>query len=158
MHKKYLVAAVATLVVTLGACGKKDDVPKIQPAPTPPPISVPAPPIVIEGVAVASITLGSAIGADKKITRATDSFEKKDTIYASVDTTGIGTVKLKAHWTYRKGGKESLVKEDTQMIAPVGAASSEFHISKPGGWPSGDYQVAILVDDKSAQTKTFTVK
>ena len=157
MNKKYL-AATALLIMTLTACGKKDEAAKAQPAPAPPPVSVPAPPIVKEGVTVATITLGNAIGADKKITRATDNFDKKDTIYASVDTTGIGTAKLKANWTYRKGGKESLVKEDAQTIAPVGAATSEFHITKPGGWPAGDYQVAILVDDKPTRSRTFTVK
>lgn len=157
MNKRYF-AALAALIVTLAACGKKDEAAKTQPAPAPPPVSVPAPPLVMEGVTVATITLGNAIGADKKITRATDNFDKKDTIYASVDTSGIGTVKLKASWTYRKAGNESLVKEDIQTIAPVGAATSEFHISKPGGWPAGDYQVAIFVDNKPARSRTFTVK
>ncbi len=83
---------------------------------------------------------------------------KKDTIYASVDTTGASTATLKAKWTYRKGGQDSVVKEDTQTIAPTGHATSEFNISKPDGWPAGDYQVEIFVDGKSVQTKTFTVK
>ena len=50
------------------------------------------------------------------------------------------------------------MKEEKQTIAPTGPASSEFHISKPDGWPVGDYQVEIFVDDKSAQSKSFTVK
>ena len=104
------------------------------------------------------ITLGNAIGAGKKVSQASDSFAKKDTIYAVVDTTGSGTATLKAKWTYRKGGQESLVKEDKQTITPTGPASSEFHISKPDGWPAGDYQVEIFVDDKPARSKAFTVK
>ena len=110
------------------------------------------------GVTVGTITLGNAIGTSKKVTQASDSFGKKDTIYASVDTAGAGTATLKAKWTYRKSGKEAVVKEDTQTITPTGPASSEFHISKPDGWPAGDYQVEIFVDDKSARSKTFTVK
>ncbi len=31
-------------------------------------------------------------------------------------------------------------------------------ISKPDGWPVGNYQVEIFVADKSAGTKAFTVK
>lgn len=158
MRKKYLIATFAAIVLTLNACGKKAEAPTSQPAPAPTTATVPTPPPVMVGVTVNTITLGSAIGGDKKITRATDSFDKKDTIYASVDTAGAGSVKLKARWTYRKGGQESLVKEDSQTIAPTGLATSEFHISKPGGWPAGDYQVAISVDDKAASSKTFMVK
>ena len=75
-----------------------------------------------------------------------------------MDTIGTGAATLKAKWTYRKNGQETVVKEDTQTIAPTGPARSEFHVSKPDGWPSGDYRVDIFVADKAAQTKTFTVK
>jgi hypothetical protein len=153
MHNKYMLAFLGALLLTLNACGKKEEAPKPQPAPAPT-TSIPVP----AGVSVATITLGNGIGASKKVTQAADSFGRKDTIYASVDTSGTGSAKLKAKWTYRKDGKEALVKEDTQTITPTGAASSEFHISKPDGWPAGDYQVEIFVDDKSAGTKSFTVK
>ena len=161
MHKKYTLATLAALILTLNACGKKEEAPKPQAAPTQTsaPVSVPPPaPPAIAGVTVGSITLGNAIGAGKKVSQASDSFGKKDTIYAVVDTTGAGTATLKAKWTYRKGGQESLVKEDKQTITPTGPASSEFHISKPDGWPAGDYQVEIFVDDKPARSKAFTVK
>ena len=158
MNKKYILATLAALILTLTACGKKEEVPKPQSAPTQTSAPVSVPPPAMAGVTVGSITLGNAIGANKKVAQASDSFGKKDTIYASIDTTGAGTATLKAKWTYRKGGQESLVKEDTQTIAPTGPATSEFHISKPDGWPAGDYQVEIFVGDKPAQTKSFTVK
>ncbi len=109
-------------------------------------------------LAVDAIRLGNAIDSSKKVSQTSDSFGKKDTIYVSVDTTGAGTATLKAKWTFRKGGQSSLVKEDLQTISPSGPASSEFHISKPDGWPAGDYQVEIFLDDKPTQSKTFTVK
>ena len=155
MHIKYIPIVLAALALTLNACGKKEVAPTPAPMPVP---TAPVPPPVMMGVTVGTITLGNAISASKKVTQAADSFGKKDTIYAAVDTTGTGTAKLKAKWTYRKGGKESLVNEESQSIAPTGAATSEFHISKPDGWPTGDYQVEIFVDDKSAGTKAFTVK
>jgi hypothetical protein len=151
MRKIYILGMLAALILALNACGKKEEAPKPQSIPAP--TSVPA-----TGVTVLTITLGNAIGADKKVTQAADSFGKKDTIYASVDTTGAGTTSLKAKWTYRTNGQETIVNEATQTIAPTGAASNEFHISKPDGWPAGDYQVEIFVADKSAGAKTYTVK
>ena len=158
MNKTYLVATLAALTLTLNACSKKEEAPKPQSAPTQTSAPMSAPPPAMAGVTVGTVTLGNAIGANKKVTQAADSFAKKDMIYASIDTTGSGTAMLKAKWTYRKGGQESLVKEDTQTIAPTGPATSEFHISKPDGWPAGDYQVEIFVNDKPASSKAFTVK
>lgn len=153
MYKNYVLATFAVLILALNACGKKEE-PRPVPAPTTAPAPVPSP----AGVTVNTITLGNAIGADKKITHAADSFGTKDTIHASVETSGAGTATLKAKWTYRKNGQESVVKEDTQTIAPTGPATSEFHVSKPDGWPAGDYQVEIFVAGKPAGSKTYTVK
>lgn len=155
MQKKYILGVAAAVILALSACSKKEAprTPESIPAPT---STVSSPQTA--GVAVVAVTLGSAIGADKKISQASDTFGAKDTIYASVDTTGTGAATLKAKWTYRKNGQETVVKEDTQTIVPTGPARSEFHISKPDGWPSGDYRVDIFVADKVAQTKSFTVK
>jgi hypothetical protein len=155
MHNQYMLGLLAALVLTVSACGKKDEAPTSSSVPTAP--SVPDSPSATS-VTAGTITLGNAIGADKKVSQSTDSFGKNDTIYASVDTTGAGSATLKAKWTYRKSGQESVVKEDSQTITPTGPASSEFHISKPDGWPTGDYNVEIFVADKAAGSKTFTVK
>ncbi len=148
--------AVAAAALAITACGKKEEAPK--PAPAPAPTTAPAPAPAPAGVAVSSVTVGKAIGSDKKVSAATDTFAKGDTMYASVDTSGAGNATLKAKWTYEKGGKVAVVKEDSQTIAATGPATSEFHISKPDGWPTGDYQVEILLDDKPAGTKKFVVK
>ena len=153
MHKKYILGMFAALILAVSACGKKEETAKSSP---PTPAQVPPP--ATAGVTVATIALRNAIGPNKKVTQAADSFGKKDTIYASVDTTGAGNATLKAKWTYRKSGQDAIVKEDAQTITPTGPASSEFHISKPDGWPAGDYQVEIFVNDRTAGTKAFTVK
>ncbi|MEO8628023.1 MAG: hypothetical protein ABI612_07960 [Betaproteobacteria bacterium] len=157
MNKKYVIAMLAACVVVLSACSKKEEAP-----PPPPPVTAPTPApeaaAPAAGVTVGTISLGTAVGADKKVTKAGESFDKKDTIYASVDTIGSGTATIKAKWTYKKDGTEAVVHEETQTITPSGPATSEFHVSKPDGWPAGDYQVEVFVDDKSAGTKTFTVK
>jgi len=92
------------------------------------------------------------------VAAATDTFAKGDTIYAVVETTGSGNATLKAKWTYHKGDKIAPVSESSQTINASGAAASEFHVNKPDGWPLGDYQVEIWVNDKSAGTKKFVVK
>lgn len=148
-----LVAAA----VALAACGKTEP-PAPPPPPAPAPVAVPAPAPAPAGVTVSAVSLGKAVGADKKVSVATEVFAKGDTIHASIDTTGAGSATLVAKWSYSKDGKTAPVKEDTATITPTGPATTEFHISKPDGWPTGDYKVEILVNGASAATKSFKVQ
>jgi hypothetical protein len=152
MSKKCLYALSALLLILLTACGKKEE----QPAPTPEPApdaTAPAP----AGISAGAISLGKAVGPDKKVSAPVEAFAKGDTIYASVETTGTGTATLKAKWTYKKGDQTTVVNEESQTITPAGPATTEFHISKPGGWPAGEYQVEVSLDDKTIGVKNFTV-
>ena len=153
-YTTYLLAAA----LMLGFAGCKKEAPPPPPAPAAPAPKVEAPAPATASVAVGSITLGKAIGADKKVSAATDSFGKTDTIYVSVDTTGEGTATLKAKWTYHKGGKAADVSEGSETINAKGPATTTFNIAKPSGWPVGDYQVEVWLGDKSAGVKKFTVK
>jgi hypothetical protein len=146
----FLVAAVA-----LAACGKKEPP---APPPAPAPAAVPAPVAVPAGVTLSAVSLGKSVGADKKVSLATEVFAKGDTIHASIDTTGVGSATVVAKWSYSKDGKTAAVKEETATITPTGPATTEFHISKPDGWPLGDYKVEILVNGTSAATKSFKVQ
>jgi|OpeIllAssembly_1097287.scaffolds.fasta_scaffold47776_2 hypothetical protein len=158
--KLRLFAAAAASVIALAACGKKEPPPPPPPppAPAPAPAPVPTPPPAPVGVTLSAVTLGKAVGADKKVTAATEMFAKGDTIHASIDTTGAGTATLVAKWTFTKDGKTVPVKEDTATITPTGPSTTEFHISKPDGWPAGDYQVEIVLDGKTVATKSFKVQ
>ena len=157
MDTRILCTLLVTAALALAACGKKDE-PAPAPAPAPAPSVEPAPTPAPAGIAVSSVAAGSAIGADKKVTVATDSFAPSDTMYVSVDTTGSGTAKLDAKWTYHKGGNVAVVKEDSMTIDTAGPATHEFHVSKPDGWPAGDYQVEVMLDGMSAGSKKLTVK
>jgi hypothetical protein len=151
MSKKQFHVLSLLLLILLTACGNKEDQTTVTPEPT----AAPAPPPPPPGVTAGTISLGKAVGPDKKVTAATESFAKGDTIYASVDTTGSGTATLKATWTYLQGGQTAIVNEESQTIS--GPATTEFHISKPGGWPAGDYQVEVFLDGSSIGTKRFKV-
>jgi hypothetical protein len=107
------------------------------------------------GVRVSQIDMGRSLNADKKINDNTESFKPNDTIYASIATAGsAATATLKARWTYQDG---QVVNESTQAIAPAGDARTEFHISKPDGWPTGKYKLEVFLNGSSAATKDFEV-
>jgi hypothetical protein len=109
----------------------------------------------IAGVRVSQIDMGRALNADKTIADNTLSFKPLDTIYASIVTAGSATTaEVKARWTYQDG---QVVNESTQTIAPTGDARTEFHVSKPDGWPSGKYKLEVFVNGSSAATKEFEV-
>ena len=102
------------------------------------------------------MVLGKAVGADKAVSEATTSFEPTDTIYVSVRTAGTApSATLAARWTFEDG---QVVDESSQTIAPTGPAVTEFHISKPDGWPAGAYEVAISLDGQPVETHSFTVE
>jgi hypothetical protein len=154
------IALLAALSLGLAGCGRKE---APEPAPQPPPAaSTPAPsapPPAPAAVAVTTITIGNAVNADNKVTASSSTLGRKDTVYASVDTTGSGTATLKARWTYLQPGQPpTVVNEETLTINPAGPATTEFHISKPDGWPTGEYQVEIFANDVPAGTQRFTVK
>ena len=109
------------------------------------------------GVRVSQIDTGRSLAADKTISAKSDSFKPNDTIYASIATEGTAAAAatLKARWTYQDG---QVVDESTQSIAPTGNARTEFHISKPDGWPAGKYKLEVFLNGSSAATKDFEVQ
>ena len=107
-------------------------------------------------VKVADVTLGRAISGDKAISDSTDKFRPNDTIYASVMTDGSApSATLRAKWTFEDG---QTVDESSRAIAPNNRERTEFHISKPNGWPAGKYKLEVFLNDQSAETKTFEVQ
>ena len=151
---KKLTASLLPLLM-LGVQGCKKEPPPPTPAPTITTTTTTQPAVV----SVAAVTLGNAIDAEKKIASAVDTFTPKETIYASVDTIGTGPAKVRALWSFVRGEKVAKVDETTIELNPTGPATNEFHVSKPSGWPKGDYKVEIFLNDAAvpAQTKTFKV-
>jgi ABC-type oligopeptide transport system substrate-binding subunit len=107
------------------------------------------------GVRVSQIDMGRSLNTDKTINDTTTSFRSNDTIYASILTGGTAaTATLKARWTYQDG---QVVNESTQTIAPTGDARTEFHLSKPDGWPTGKYKLEVFLNGSSAASKDLEV-
>jgi hypothetical protein len=105
---------------------------------------------------VSAIDLGSAIGADKRVSAPAASFAPADTIYASIATEGSSpSFTLTARWTYEDG---QLVSESSETIAPTGPATTEFHITKPDGFPAGRYRLEISANGAVAGARDFEVR
>ena len=157
MRTRVLFTLFVSAALALVACGKKEE-PKTAPTQAPTSAPAPSPAPAPAGIAVSGVTAGKAIGADKKVAVPTEAFAAGDTMYVSIDTTGSGMAKLEAKWTYRRGDKVAVVKEDSMTINATGPATNEFHVSKPDGWPVGDYEVEVMLDGKPAGSKKLTVK
>lgn len=137
------LAVALAVTVALGACGRGE----VEEEPAA---------VEQEGVEVAGVTLGTAVGADRRVTAEAGTFRPSDTIYASVETEGVApSADLTARWTYEDG---QVVDETSRTIAPNGPEVTEFHISKPDGWPTGGYEVVILLDGREAERASFTVE
>jgi hypothetical protein len=151
--KKY-AALLPLLLFVVPACQKEAPAPvPTRAPPTAPPTSAPAP------LSVVIVTLGNAVGADKRVVAPAEVFGVHDTVYATVETTGTGHAKLRALWTFVKGEKTAKVDETVIEFDSAAPAANEFHISKPSGWPKGDYKVDIFLGEVvvPAATKTFKV-
>lgn len=152
--RKHITALCLLATIALGntACGKKD-----APKPAEPPVvAAPAP----APIALASIDLGKGLDAMKMVTGATTTFGPRDTIFASVSTTGVGSnAMLGAKWSFVKAdGSLVPVNESSQTITTTGPAYTEFHIAKASAWPKGKYRIEVILNGGAVGAKDFDVQ
>lgn len=181
MHRLLRHVTALALLPALAACGKHEQPPQAPKAPTPA-ISVPATPVPAPASTptspatppaspattatapadmhfrVASVTVGTDVGADHRVTQAKTRFAPTDkTIYAAVETQGTtDSTTLTATWTYLEGQSRQIVST-SESIATTGPAVTTFEVRNPNLWPVGRYQVVIAVDGKAVSTQDFEV-
>jgi len=146
-----LCMAGAVGFALLGGCNRDADVETDNTVP--PTTEVPN-----QAIRVTEVDLGRSVSTDGRINdnMETDEFRPADTIYASVATDGTASGSaLSARWTFEDG---QVVDESSQNISPTGPAITEFHISKPNGFPKGKYKVEIKLNGQTVETKDFEVK
>ncbi len=156
-----LVAVVGS--VALVGCKKKEE-PKPEPAPAPvatQPAPAPAP-APAPTASVASVDLGTAVGADGKLSAAATGFKPKDKIIVSIGTMTsdpAATVagKLDTKLSYINGTETMEVKNEPRDFNFTGAGNTNVEFSKPDGWPVGKYKVDVSLDGAVVQTKEFEV-
>lgn len=157
-----LVAALAG-ALALAGCNKADDTDDAAIDTTPPPAATtPAdttmPPATTDttattGLSITSVDLGSAVGDDNRISVPTTTFTGSDTIHASVVTDGTAEGTLVATWTYQDGQ----VVDTQEKVVPAGPQVTDFSITKPDGWPAGNYTLQVSKDGMVLQTREFKV-
>ncbi|GAA5067123.1 hypothetical protein [Lysobacter panacisoli] len=158
---QYAIAAALLASLALVGCKKKEEaVVAPPPASTEPVAPATPPPAPAATATVTSVDLGTAVGADKKVSAPTATFKPTDTIYASVatstsDPAAAVPAKLGAKWTYQDG---QTVKEDSADATLTGAGNTDFSINSPKGFPAGKYKVEISLDGAVVQTRDFEVK
>jgi hypothetical protein len=144
-----LRAGVAALILAASlsaACKKADNT-------TPAADSSPA--METAALDVTSIDLGRSIDAERRVIGTSDAFSTRDTIYASIATSGAGTGILTAHWTFEDG---QIVEHSEQNVAASGPAVTEFHIAKSTPWATGNYKVVFTLNGREVGSKDFEVK
>ena len=152
--------AAVLLVAAFGgtvACKKKETAAP-RPAPETTTYSTPAhaPAPAPAGLEFRELRLGKAVNADKSVTTDVGTFAPGDTLYASVATSGSSaSTPIRALWTYQDG---QVVSDDTQTISGTGSNLTEFHISKPDGFPAGNYKLEIFIDGRSAMNRSFDIR
>jgi hypothetical protein len=152
------IAAALFASLALAGCKKAADPaattppPASEPAPTTPAPAEPAP--APAALAVTTVDLGNAVGADNRVAAPMTSFAKTDTIHASVATDGGAAGNLTAKWSFQDG---QVVDTQDKSVA-AGPQVTDFSISKPDGWPAGKYTLEISNGGMVAQTREFEVK
>ena len=74
---------------------------------------------------------------------------------ASSDPSAPQSGQLMARWTYEG---DQLVDQTSRDFSFTGTGSTAFEISKPDGWPTGNYRVEILHDGEVVQTRDFEIR
>ncbi|MDO5505218.1 MAG: hypothetical protein Q4F49_02850 [Pseudoxanthomonas suwonensis] len=156
MIRNRMTLAVATVLlgsVAMVGCKKEEPVVTTPPpASTPAPAPTPAP----ASVNVTAVDLGTAIGADGRVSAPATTFGVNDTVYVSVSTDGTASGNaLTARFSFQDGQE---VAKDTRTLSTSGPAVTEFHTSKPDGWPVGNYKVEVSLDGNVVQTREYSVQ
>ena len=150
IQSKRVLVGLSSLALLVGLVGCSP-----KPKSSAPPAGT-KPPSIQPSMRVTDLSVGKSVGSDKSIVDRADNFSATDTIYVSVKTEGASpSASLTARWTYEDG---QVVEESTQNIASNGSANfTEFHISKPDGWPPGAYKVTVLLNGAPAGHRDFRV-
>jgi hypothetical protein len=144
------LALLGVLTVAAGAGCSKEQQAKIDSA------AGSADTAVRAALSVIDIDMGRRLGTDNKVTEKTDEFAARDTIYASVHTSGTATSgAVVGRWTFQDG---ALVEEQTQNVSTSGDAYTSFRMAKAGGLAPGKYTLHVLIDGREVRTKDVTVR
>lgn len=146
MKLRILIFSLVALTFVAG-CKKKE-----EPAPTTTTtVNTTATPVVT------ALTMASKVDGGNNPMNSTTTFSKTDTIWAVADLTGTSTgTPVEARWFHMTSNTQ--INSNTVTTTSAGEHRLPFFISKPDGWPTGDYRVEILINGNVMKGATFQVQ
>lgn len=107
-------------------------------------------------------TIGSALDESSQITSPQLTFSPKDTIYlaipTSTPTSAITYGTLSVRWKYRQGALYLEFFDETQRMQFSKDLVTIFKLSKPDGFPVGEYQAEIRLNSVAVHAVAFSVQ
>jgi hypothetical protein len=158
------------LLAALAGCRREQAPapPAAAPAPAPAAVDVPvpAPPIdavprvVPDATPVDAHVVDVALAADRDDARIghgrSRPFAPTDAVFLAVRTDGSASgYTLSAKWLAPDG---SVLTEYGQAVGNAGSADTVLSLSRPDGWPAGDYRVELAINGQPARTVAFAVR
>lgn len=177
---RWVMAGCMLALCTIGGC--KDERAPVLPEATPDavagPVAAPPPPHMARAAPDPAIPLGddppnvvdtrpvdtqildvtlSDQGDGQRLTgRMTTQFGTADGVFLAIRTKGTAaTYTLSSTW--RDPGGKTLT-EYSQDIATAGQVDTIFSMSRPDGWPAGNYSVALAINGRPMRTVPFQVR
>lgn len=112
--------------------------------------------IVRSELAVLDVDMGKRVDAAREVTEETDTFTTRDTIYASVNTTGtVRPGAITTRWTFPDG---SMITQDAQPATQDRDANLLFFLTEANGLMRGEYTFAVFVDGREVRSQKATVR
>ena len=110
-------------------------------------------------IEITDAQLAAQIGEDLLPIVPTQLFKPIDTIYLSVSTIASTDTpgSLGVAWRYTYQGELQAVHSEGRELIFSGAGVTVFEISKPDGWPDGEYSAEIFLNGKSERKLKFKV-
>lgn len=106
------------------------------------------------GLQVTGLQLGRGVNEDETVKNHTTVFKPDETVYVSIQTSGVGSGTLGVRWTYG----ERVIGEPKEEVSYRDVAATEFHLQSAGGFPPGDYKVEAFLDGQPVGSRTFKVE
>lgn len=103
---------------------------------------------------VTGMQLGRGVNEDETVKNHTTVFKPDETVYVSIQTSGVGSATLGVRWTYG----DRVIGEPKEKVSYRDVAATEFHLQSAGGFPPGDYKVEAFLDGQSVGSRTFKVE
>lgn len=105
---------------------------------------------------VLDVDIGKRAGEDNEVDDEVETFASTDTIYASVNTTGLvrqGAVT--SQWVFPDS---SIVEIQAQPVTRDRDANLLFFLAQPDGLKPGKYTFRVLVDGREVRSQDLTVR